>query len=51
MNQEADSQGQALPELDEHNLPPPSGTTFVMSVYLLLLAATWVALFMGLIAS
>lgn len=51
MYQESDARGQALSELDEHNLPPPTGTMFVMSVYLLLLTATWVALFIGLIAS
>ncbi len=51
MHQEADSRGRDIAELDEHNLPPPTGTMFVMSVYLLLLAATWVALFIGLIAS
>lgn len=50
MHQELDSRGQSIPELDEHNLPPPTGTMFVMSAYLLLLAATWVALFIGLIA-
>ncbi len=51
MHQEADAQDQGLAELDENNLPPPTGTMFVMSAYLLLLTATWVALFIGLIAS
>ena len=50
MYQKADSRDQGLSALDEHHLPPPTGTMFVMSLYLLLLTAMWVALFMGLIA-
>ena len=38
------------PPESEAEIPPPTGTLFVMSLYLLALSATWVALFMGLIA-
>jgi hypothetical protein len=30
---------------DKHSLPPPTGTLFVMIVYLAALAATWALMF------
>jgi hypothetical protein len=32
-------------EFSEENLPPPSGTIFVMGAYILVLAAAWAAMF------
>ncbi len=35
--------------VDEEQIPPPTGTTFILTLYMLLLATMWGLMFLGLI--
>ena len=50
---DADLRGKKMRELtpDDEELPPPTGTIFVMFVYIALLAAMWGAAYWTLVAS